>query len=223
MKNSLVGGLLAAFLASSLLAPAPALGQVIFVSVGVQPKCPYGLSVCWPEAYEGLTMMDRVQSVDTQPSLETWTGTIRTKDGTVPDPAAWSREFKDIVGGTFGFRGVEVTVEGDLIEDEGQLALKVPGSGPLLRLAPRPEGPVGPGEEVRAGGDRRGEGRVSAAGGSRQGGVTRPVSPNPGYRPPRGLRQVGRRSCRSATSPGAETVSVRPRGLTSLPRGPRAI
>ena len=126
MKNSIVVGLLAAFLASSLLAAVPARGQVISATVGVQPKCPYGLGACWPEAYDGLRLMDGVQSVDTRPSLETWTGTIRTKDGTVPDPAAWSREFKDIVGGTFGFRGVEVTVEGDLIEDEG---------------APRPQGP----------------------------------------------------------------------------------
>ena len=136
MKSSPVVGLLAGFLASSLLAAVPARGQVISATVGVQPKCPYGLGACWPEAYDGLRLMDGVQSVDTRPSLETWTGTIRTKDGALPDPAAWSRRFKDIVGGTFGFRGVEVTVEGDLIEDEGRLALKVPGSGPLLRLAP---------------------------------------------------------------------------------------
>jgi len=32
--------------------------------------------------------MDGVQSVDTQPVLETWTGTIRTKDGALPHPAA---------------------------------------------------------------------------------------------------------------------------------------
>jgi hypothetical protein len=80
--------------------------------------------------------MDGVKSVDTRPSLETWTGTIRTKEGALPDPAAWSRGFKEVVGGTFGFRGVEVTVEGDLIDDKGHLALKVPGSGAALRLAP---------------------------------------------------------------------------------------
>ncbi len=136
MKHSLVVGLLAAFLASSLLAAVPARGQVISTTVGVQPKCPYGLGACWPEAYDGLRLMDGVKSVDTRPSLETWTGTIRTKDGALPDPEAWSREFHAIVGGTFGFRGVEVTVEGDLIDDKGQLALKVSGSGAMLRLAP---------------------------------------------------------------------------------------
>jgi hypothetical protein len=136
MRKSIVAGLVAVSLVPPLLAPGRARGQVITVSVGVQPKCPYGLSVCWPEAHEGLVLMKGVESVDREPSLETWTGTLRTKDGIVPDPAAWSREFKDIVGGTFGFRGVEVIVEGDLKEDQGHLTLKVPGSSTLIRLAP---------------------------------------------------------------------------------------
>jgi hypothetical protein len=81
-------------------------------------------------------MMDGVKSVDTQPSLKTCTGTIRTKDGALPDPEAWSRGFNAVVVGTFGFRGVEVTIEGDLVDDKGQLALKVPGSAAVVRLAP---------------------------------------------------------------------------------------
>ncbi len=136
MKSSLVVGLMAALLGPSLFAPAAVQGQVISATVGVQPKCPYGLSVCWPEAHDGLSLMNGVQFVDRQPSLETWTGTVRTRDGGLPNPAAWSREFKDIVGGTFGFRGVEITVEGDLIEVEGRVALKVPGSRTPLRLTP---------------------------------------------------------------------------------------
>jgi galactose oxidase len=129
-------GLRVAVFASTLFAASSAWGQVISVTVGIQPRCPYGLGACWPEAYDGLRLIDGVKSVDTRPSLETWTGTIRTKDDALPDPAAWSRAFTAIVGGTFGFRGVEVTVEGDIVDENGHLTLKVSGSGTVLRLAP---------------------------------------------------------------------------------------
>lgn len=78
-----------------------------------------------------------MQSVGTKPSLETWTGTIRTKNGELPDLKAWTLGFRESVGDAFALRGVEVTVEGTLVaEDGGHLALRLSGSGPALRLKP---------------------------------------------------------------------------------------
>lgn len=69
---------------------------------------------------------------------ETWTGEIIMQDGRLPDLKAWRRGFREVVGEAFTIRGVEVTVDGRLVEveKEGRLALEVPGGKDVLRLVP---------------------------------------------------------------------------------------
>lgn len=58
------------------------------------------------------------------------------KDGALPDLKVWKRNLSDIVGEAFLIRGVEVTVDGALVEERGHLALRVSGSRAVLRLVP---------------------------------------------------------------------------------------
>lgn len=59
-----------------------------------------------------------------------------TQGGRLPDLAAWVRAFREEVGQAFVIRGVEATIEGDLIEGGGQLALRSRATGEVLRLDP---------------------------------------------------------------------------------------
>ena len=222
MNKSLVVGLLAAFLASSLLAAVPVRGQVISTTVGIQPKCPYGLGACWPEAYDGLRLMAGVKSVNTRPSLETWTGTIRTKEGALPDPEAWSPSSSpsSAAPSAFGAWRSPSRATSSTTRDISPSSSPAPG--------PCSDSPLG--RKVQWDPDKKCEQAATVAeknayqrladrarrrqrAGPAESGLSAPW---------RGLHQIGRRSFQSATSPGAKTVPVRPGGLMSLPRRPRA-
>ncbi len=222
MKNSLVVGLLAAVLASSLLAAAPARGQVISTTVGIQPKCPYGLGACWPEAYDGLRMMEGVQSIDSRPSLETWTGTIRTKDGTLPDPKAWSRGFMPSSAAPSAFEAWRLPSRVTSSTTRDISPSSSPARGPCSDSSPW--GRRSSGTRRRSVSRRRPTRSGPRFGGWRIAPRRRHPAgpPESGLSAPwRGLRQVGRRSCRSVTSPGTEPLPVRPRGAKPRPLGPR--
>jgi hypothetical protein len=77
-----------------------------------------------------------VQSVSENACPKTWTGAIIMENGQLPDLKAWRDGFREVVGEAFTIRGVEVVVDGRLIQVDGQIALEVSGSGQVLRLAP---------------------------------------------------------------------------------------
>jgi len=129
------------FLASfSLLAFAilasPAEAQVTDVVVGVTPTCPYGISACWSGAYAALGGLKGVEAVAKSPDTYNCTAQVLLKNDGLPDPAAWSGQFKSAAGEVYGFRGVEVTVEGTLEGEDENLALRVPGVQQPIRLSP---------------------------------------------------------------------------------------
>ena len=77
-----------------------------------------------------------MKSVSEQACSKTWTGEIVLKDGRLPDLKAWRDRLRESVGQAFLIRGVEVTVEGRLVEKDGRLALEVGGGQEALCLAP---------------------------------------------------------------------------------------
>jgi len=73
--------------------------------------------------------------VSERASPKTWTADVQMKDGRLPELKSWARTFRDHVGEAFVLRGVEVTVDGVLAEDDGRLGLRVSGGDAVLRLA----------------------------------------------------------------------------------------
>ena len=94
--------------------PSPPRAQVREVVVGVTPTCPYGLMACWAGAYEALVRIDGVESVEKTPNAYNCTASVRLKGNGLPDPDKWASQFKAMVDQAYGFRGVEVTVSGQL-------------------------------------------------------------------------------------------------------------
>jgi hypothetical protein len=76
-----------------------------------------------------------VQSVSDHATPATWTAQVVTRGGRLPDLEAMHRAVR-AVGEPFWLRGVEATIDGDLVEVDGRLALKVADGGPVLALAP---------------------------------------------------------------------------------------
>jgi hypothetical protein len=114
------------------LAGAPAVAQVTDVVVGITPSCPYGLSACWGGAYEALSRLKGVASVARTPNAEDCTARVQLKERRLPDPEAWSKQFKARVGNVYEFRGIEVTLKGTVREKDGRLVLTAPGlPGPV--------------------------------------------------------------------------------------------
>jgi hypothetical protein len=76
-----------------------------------------------------------VKSVSETADPKTWTAVVRLKDGRrLPDLKAWERELRASVGEQFTIVGVEATIDGRLVEVKGELALRLEGSGVVLRL-----------------------------------------------------------------------------------------
>jgi hypothetical protein len=64
-----------------------------------------------------------------------WTGDVVPRDGRLLDLQALARAVRE-VGDPFWVRGVEATIDGELVEKSGRWTLKVPGSGELFYLEP---------------------------------------------------------------------------------------
>ena len=115
---------------------APARAQVTEVEVGVTPSCPYGLSSCWAGAYEALGKLEGVQSVATTPDAYNCTAHVYLKDRSLPDVAKWAKQFESLVGKSYEFRGVEVTIRATVEVKDGRLVLQAPGLKEPVALAP---------------------------------------------------------------------------------------
>ncbi len=107
--------------------PIKASAQVREVVVGITPTCPYGLTACWAGAYKALGRMDGVESVDKAPNAYNCTAAVRLKGQGLPDPEKWASQFKSMVDKAYGFRGIEVTLAGQVEKDGDELVMKVVG------------------------------------------------------------------------------------------------
>lgn len=76
-----------------------------------------------------------MELVSDQACSETWTCQIVTQNGRLPDLSALSR-CVHAVGDPFVVRGVEATIDGELVQGNGRLAFRVSGGGEVLILAP---------------------------------------------------------------------------------------
>jgi len=128
------------FVLLALLSPAisllPAMAQVKDVAIGVTPTCPYGLSACWSGAYGALRCLDGVKSVVDAPDTYNCTAQVMLQQPDFPDVLHWSEQFRDAVGQIYVFRGVEVTVDGTVVQKNGELELHLPNDAPPIALAP---------------------------------------------------------------------------------------
>jgi hypothetical protein len=80
--------------------------------------------------------LDGVDSVAKTPDAYNCTAHVRLKDDGLPDVGKWSEQFKSLVGEVYVFRGVEVTIEASIEDDDGALVLRAPGIKPRIALAP---------------------------------------------------------------------------------------
>src|SRR5262245_9362786 len=58
------------------------------------------------------------------------------EDGGLPDLKAWQRDFNETAGELFTLHGVEATIDGVLVQVNGEPALKMAGSDLVIRLQP---------------------------------------------------------------------------------------
>jgi hypothetical protein len=105
--------------------------QVREVVVGITTTCPYDNAIegnCWSGAYWTLLKVEGVADVDKAANGYNSTARVYLKDKGIPDPGKWADQFKKLVGQTYIFRGVELTVDGAITGNvDNGLTLRVPG------------------------------------------------------------------------------------------------
>jgi galactose oxidase len=83
------------------------------VTIGVVPVCPYGLGPCWGGAVEGLNAVDHVEAVRPVPDQDNSLSFVYlTDDNTLPDIDVWRNQFAKTANGSYGIRGIELTLTG---------------------------------------------------------------------------------------------------------------
>jgi galactose oxidase len=106
------------------------------VLVGVVSTCPYGIGACWGGAHEALLRLEGVQGVDPIPNARDSTATVFLEGHGLPALDRWGDQFRAVVGGTYNFRGVEVTLKGTFDQHDSQLVLSADGPRPAVALEP---------------------------------------------------------------------------------------
>jgi galactose oxidase len=115
--------------------PLAARAEVRSVTLGISMNCPYGLGGWWVAVREGLQRLEGVEEIAETPDVRSWTCSLRTREGRLPDPALVSRHLEgERIGATL--RGVEITADGLLERNGGELELRLSGTGEIVRLAP---------------------------------------------------------------------------------------
>jgi hypothetical protein len=107
-----------------------------FVEVGLTATCPYGLGACWGGAYEALKRMDDVKWVQPIANSEDSTASVYLNHVGLPDIEQWPDQFASTANGSYGFRGVEVTVTGTVERQNGHLFLQGNDVRPAISLLP---------------------------------------------------------------------------------------
>jgi galactose oxidase len=83
------------------------------VTIGVIPVCPYGLGPCWGGAAEGLNAIDHVEAVRPVPDQDNSLAFVYlTDDNILPDIDLWRSQFAKTANGSYGIRGIELTLTG---------------------------------------------------------------------------------------------------------------
>lgn len=80
--------------------------------------------------------MEGVESVEKTPNGDNCTARVHLKGHGLPDPDKWASQFKAMVDQAYGFRGVEVTVSGQLEGGDGGLVLRIPGVEQPIAVGP---------------------------------------------------------------------------------------
>ena len=107
------------------------------VVVGITPTCPYGISACWAGAYDALQQLQGVKVVRPIPNAADSTAYVYLQHPGLPDIDVWPAQFASIANGIHLFRGVEITVGGQIqVQDGGSLLMKGNDVRPPLLLQP---------------------------------------------------------------------------------------
>jgi len=138
LSSRILAAISAVFVVPALLT-AVAEAQVKDVVVGITTTCPYENAIegsCWSGAYWALVQLDGVKAADKSANGYNCTARIYLADNVSPDPGKWAEQFKKIVGKTYVFRGVEVTVRGTVDGDGNGLIARIPGLNKAVKLQP---------------------------------------------------------------------------------------
>ncbi|KAK3635672.1 hypothetical protein LTR22_019099 [Elasticomyces elasticus] len=110
------------------------------VVVGLTPVCPYGLGPCWGGASEGLKSVKDIAAVRPVPDQINSVAFAYLKEDILPDIDIWRREFADSANGSYGMRGIEMTISGvvtmERIGSEEVLTLAGTTTRPVVVLMP---------------------------------------------------------------------------------------
>ncbi|KAK3073193.1 hypothetical protein LTR53_005432 [Teratosphaeriaceae sp. CCFEE 6253] len=110
------------------------------VVVGLNPACPYGLGPCWGGAAEGLNAIKDVDVVRPVPDQANSLAFVYLKEDILPDIDVWRNEFADKANGSYGMRGIEMTLSGVVTKKgvgaEEHLTLAGVSTRPEVTLAP---------------------------------------------------------------------------------------
>jgi hypothetical protein len=119
--------------ASFVFVLASAHAEVREITVGVTPTCPVGFKACWPGIYYALLELEGVASVADHPDDYNCTARLSLKSSGLPDARKWAEQFKAALGNQAFFRGIEVTIQGELRTENGHLVLNAPElTAPLI-------------------------------------------------------------------------------------------
>jgi galactose oxidase len=106
------------------------------VVVGLTSTCPYGLAACWGGAYVALSRLPGVEIVRPMADAKDSVAFLYLSHDSLPDVANWPSEFERLANAAYVWRGVEVTLAGNLVVDNGELILAEAQSRPAVTLAP---------------------------------------------------------------------------------------
>jgi hypothetical protein len=77
-----------------------------------------------------------VEDVSSEPDTYNWTIGVDVPEGTLPDVARWKEQFAKVVHDSYVFRGIEVTIEANVIKKGNALILRSPALEQTIALAP---------------------------------------------------------------------------------------
>ncbi|KAF2421803.1 hypothetical protein EJ08DRAFT_738112 [Tothia fuscella] len=110
------------------------------VIVGLTPVRPYDLDPCWADAYEALRNIKDIAAIRPKPSQEDSGAFVYLKDDIIPDVDVWQKQLKEVDGGSYQIRNIELTLSGVVtsrkVDDDEQLTLAPTSTRPLVVLAP---------------------------------------------------------------------------------------
>ena len=106
--------------------PLWAFSQAHSLTLGIDVNSPYGLSEPWFTIRNALLRCEEFQSVAERPDRKTATADVVPKNGELPDVSKLQKVISESGAGAT-LRGVEATVEGELLQNDGKWVLRIPG------------------------------------------------------------------------------------------------